>query len=43
MNRYIIGVYNGIDVDDYYINANSKQEAIKIASQYGSIYTVIEL
>lgn len=46
MNRYIIGIHNGYDVDDYYINANTLDEACTIALSMaggGSVYTTIKL
>lgn len=46
IKRYIIGINNGFDVDDYYIEASSREEAITIgeaiASQVGgTLYTVV--
>lgn len=40
MKIYTIGIFNGYDVDDYYINANSRTEAIRIAEEIsgGSYY-----
>lgn len=43
---YIVGIHNGFDVDDYYIEASSKEEAIaigeSIASQVGgTLYNVV--
>lgn len=42
MKTFIIGVFNGFDVDDYYINAESVEEAISIASAYGEVYCVVQ-
>lgn len=31
MKKYVVGIYNGFDVDDYYIEASSADEANEIA------------
>lgn len=42
-HRYIVGIFNGFDVDDYYINADSYDDAYNIAMSIGQVYTIIEL
>ena len=44
--KFIIGIHNGYDVDDYYIDATSHADAVtqgeKIASNVGgALYTVL--
>ena len=44
MRTYIVGIHNGYDVDDYYINAESADEACDIAlsmAGYGYVYCVV--
>lgn len=41
--RYVVGVYNGFDVDDYYVDADSVDEACNIATAIacgGEVYIV---
>lgn len=42
-HRYIVGIFNGFDVDDYYINADSYDDAYNIGMGIGEVYTVIEV
>lgn len=46
MKKYVIGIHNGFDVDDYYVEASSKEEAVAIgkhiaASTGGTLYCVV--
>lgn len=44
--RYVIGIHNGFDVDDYYVDAESKDEAIDKAlalASSGTVFTVLEI
>ena len=35
---FVVGVYNGVDVDDYYIQAETWEEAVKYAETwYGQV------
>lgn len=46
MKKYIVGVYNGFDVDDYYVDAVSYGDACMIALSMagdGTIYDVEEV
>ena len=42
-HRYIVGIFNGFDVDDYYINASNYDDAYNIGMTIGEVYTIIEL
>lgn len=44
--RYVVGIFNGVDVDDYYVEASSIEEAYERAEEIainvgGSVYTVV--
>lgn len=46
MKRYIVGIHNGVDVDDYYVSANSKDETVREVLSFqpdGTVYTVVEI
>lgn len=46
MKRYIVGVHNGFDVDDYYVDAESIKDACMIALSMagdGTIYDAEEV
>lgn len=42
-HRYIVGIFNGFDVDDYYINADNYDDAYNIGMGIGEVYTVIKV
>lgn len=46
MKNYVIGVFNGFDVDDYYIEAASYEEAVLVGKNIaisvgGTLYSVV--
>lgn len=34
--RYVVSIFNGFDTDDYYVSANSREEAIAMAREEAS-------
>lgn len=45
MKKYVVGIFNGVDVDDYYIDAESEDMAIDMAVSMsgGTVFTVLEI